>query len=145
MQIWHKRPNHIFPLSFENIPQVQHNLGFHTLYEEVQPPPFLSRNKHGQNTHSQREMDKKNRQYVYVCVYSKKDNHMLTFWRNALSPKSETFKFPKASRRRFSGYTEKKRKDLIRAGPIRKSTSQMLNCTICWLFTFRSLWYTPFR
>jgi hypothetical protein len=73
---------------------------------------------------------------------------MLTFWRNALNPKSETFKFPKASRRRFSGYTEKKRKkkgDLIRAGPIRKSTSQMLNYTICWLFTFRSLWYTPFR
>jgi len=40
---------------------------------------------------------------------------------------------------------KKKKGDLNRAGPIRKSTSQMLNYTICWLFTFRSLWYTPFR
>lgn len=32
---------------------------------------------------------------------------VLTFWGNALSPKSETFNFPWESRSRFSGYTRK--------------------------------------
>ena len=64
-----------------------------------------------------------------MCVCFIEDSHMLTFCGNALNPKSETFKFPNASRRRFSGYTFKKKKKSIIAGPITTQRTQKSNET----------------
>jgi hypothetical protein len=57
---------------------------------------------------------------------------MLTFCGNALNPKSETFKFPNASRRRFSGYTLKKKKKVDHSRPNHKTknSKKQLNCPI---------------
>uniref|UniRef100_A0A2P2LRT2 Uncharacterized protein n=1 Tax=Rhizophora mucronata TaxID=61149 RepID=A0A2P2LRT2_RHIMU len=37
-----------------------------------------------------------------------REEYILTCWGSALNPKSETFNFPKESRRRFSGYKRKR-------------------------------------
>lgn len=69
--------------------------------------------------------------------------NILTCCSNALSPKSETFKFPKESRRTFSGYTiieEKKKLVRIKDGIMKSVLFKDVESKHS---TFRSLWYTP--
>jgi hypothetical protein len=71
---------------------------------------------------------------------------MLTFCGNALNPKSETFKFPNASRRRFSGYTFKKKKKKSRSQQAQSQNKELKKATkLPDISTFRSLWYTPLQ
>lgn len=101
----------------ENLPRVQCNLEFHKLYAEAQHPAIISNitttgngSKHFQVSQVKKYDSAKlltkgvlhNSMSYFVFVKKQKEG-MLTCCCKALSPKSETFKFPSEPRRRFSG------------------------------------------